>query len=292
MAKDNNALATKVASANEQMTGQVSTKLRERSIANYFEQSKPEIEKALLGSNMNAERFARICLTIVRNNESLSRIAVTNPVSIIAACMEIASLGLDPAIPNEAFIIPYGQEAKQQTGYKGLAKLALRAAREQSCPLTTLTYDTICENDFYERARGDSPFVHHRLPAFGQDRGKLLGFYAVSKDADGTVNFVEMTSDEVRKHRNRFTKSPMLKAEENFEAYGLKTVVRRLVTKYLPMSNRLAQAITSDVDSENEPEVSMAPKIAAELPDIIVGEESAPPIEGTDDGKERNQEGR
>ena len=274
MSQNNDVLNAKLTSVNQQVTGNAPAKAKDRSIAHYLDQSRPEFEKALIGSGMDASRFARICLTLIRNSDALTQIAVVNPLSVLAACMEIAALGLDPSIPNETYIIPYGKEAKQQTGYKGLAKLALRAAREEGCPLETFTYDTICEGDIYDRVRGDRPYLRHALPPFGTPRGKLIGFYATSRNSDGAVNFVEMTVDEVKDHQKRFcksmsnSKSPFYQGN-NFEAYGLKTVVRRLVSKYLPMSSRLAQATASDMDEEDAIEAP-AVVVKPELPDILL----------------------
>ena len=63
-----------------------------------------------------AERFARICLTAVRNNQKL--MGCTQE-SFAAALMTCAQLNLEPNTPQGlAYLIPYGKECQFQIGYK------------------------------------------------------------------------------------------------------------------------------------------------------------------------------
>lgn len=241
-------------------------------------QSADQFKLALKGSGESADRFARICLTLVRRNKDLSRIAVQNPLSLIGACMDIAALGLDPSIPNETFIIPYKDEAKQQTGYKGLIKLARRGARASGSPLKNLKADIVYKNDTFKVKRGFEADLIHEEPPFGEERGEAIGFYALYETAEGGRGFITRSVDEIKKHQAKFCKSmknpnsPFYNGG-NFESYGLKTVLRLLISKEMDMSNKLASAIVSDIDDE-EVENFSALKIEPREDDIDIGEEN------------------
>ena len=230
-----------------------------------IERYRPEFEKALARS-MDVDRFMRILCTSVRQDENVSRIALRNTASLLGACMEIAQSGLDPSIPNEVFLIGYGdiergsksEEIVAQFGYKGLAKLALEASRDAGSPLVVLRQDTICANDTYERQGGDTPAVFHRYPPFGTPRGEIIGFVATAKDSAGQIHFVEMTRAEVEEHKARFSRSKRgpFADPKNFAAYGMKTVLRLLIMRYLPMGAKLARALATDIEGETGEKVT------------------------------------
>lgn len=263
MAKDTNAVMTVAQSRDRRdlVTGET----KPQTINTLLFQSTKQFELALQGSGEDAERFARICLSVIKNNPSLCEIAIANPLSIVAACMDIAALGLDPSVPSEIYIIPYGSEARSQVGYKGLMKLARRGAFLMGDPLTALVANEIYENDLYEREHGFCASLIHRPPPFGKERGRLIGFYAYFKSTRGIVGFEEMTVDDVKDHQKRFckglknSKSPFYDGQ-NFVPYGLKTIMRRLIVRNLDMSNKLAAAIVSD-DDDDKIETFGAPKV-------------------------------
>lgn len=300
MAKDNQALLTSVARNSLVKTGEVSPEAEKLSINGLIQKSIPEFTKALIGSGGDGNRFARICTSIIKNNKDLAKIAILNPMSIIAACLEIAAWGLDPSIVNEVFLIPYGDVAKAQAGYKGLAKLVLRSADEMNRPLVRLNYEVVFEDDEFDLSI--EPFeIRHKRDPFA-DRGKAKGYYAHAEDSRGMHNFFAMSVADVAKHQSKFCKS--LKSQkspfyngENFDAYGLKSVLRGLCTKKMTMSNKaLTSAIVNDIDGADEPELHGALKITARDSDIELKElENGNQEESTDDrtvNQESNEEGR
>lgn len=295
MAKGNDQLLTRVSAANQSTGGQIPVVAKGREVNGMLEKMKPELGKAL-GRSMDVDRFIRVCITQIRGNEKLMSIVYNNPTSIIGAVMQIAQVGLDPAIPNEAWLIPYGSVAQAQYGYKGLAKLALDSARDAGNPLQVLRADIICEGDKYERTLGDHPSITLQPPPFGTPRGKVLGYVAISRDASGLVNFFEMTVDEVREHQKKFSKainnpkSPFYNGQ-NFDSYGLKTVLRQLISKHLPMGQKLARVIVHEQKldlGETEPEtIDVSPTVAepiaesGEVGTSVVGETSVKQMEIT-----------
>jgi recombination protein RecT len=94
------------------------------------------------------------------------------------------------------------------------------------------------------------------FPASDEERGEVVGFYAVAVFKDGSRTFVAMSRKEVERIRDnsrgyqvakRFKKESVW--DSDFTAMGLKTVIRRLC-KYLPKSPELATALALDAVSE------------------------------------------
>lgn len=296
MASDSKELTTRMAQAGARAGAPVLQSAKKDAVAELFSGKRNSFAQ-LLGKSMDPERFMRILVTKVRGNEALMTIAINNPASVIAACMEIAQVGLDPSIANEAWLIPYGNEAKAQYGFKGLAKLAREAAIEAGSPLILLRQEMICENDTYTRELGSEMRIKHTLPDFPQHRGAVLGYYAIAKDCHYMTFFDEMSIEAVEEHQRKFckglssSKSPFYggRKSPNFDAYGLKTVLRRMINRYMPMSPKLSRAVTNDADSEIPAEEVEALDISPTGP--IPAPENR---EGGDDqnGKEKDQEGQ
>lgn len=212
----------------------------------------------VLPPSMTVDRFLRVCETKIKTNPKLMDACAKNMSSFLGAAMQMAQWGLDPSIPNEAHFVPRWNKQRGMAdiccdiGYKGLKKLALRAARNAGAPYRTLAAQPIYSNDTYERSRGEQPKLVHSPAPFGEPKGELIGFYAVAKDADGGLDFVEMTAEEVAEHKQRFSKAKTgpFAGDQNFEAYGVKTVMRLLCTRCLDLSPELAHAVYKDIETE------------------------------------------
>lgn len=267
----------------------------------FLEGQKGEFARAL-GRLADPDRFTRVLISAVRGNEAVMSAAKKNPISLLKACIEIAQWGLDPSVPNEAYLIPYGDKVQAQLGYKGLARLAMDSARNQGVPLVVLSADTIHKNDRYERRKGSNPEVIHEPPPFGEERGPVIGYVAVSKDSEGRISFEEMTVDEVQTHKKRFSraKGGPLTDPANFDRYGAKTVLRLLINRNLSMSSKMADAIKKDIALETGETVEEAiteesegvPGRDANNPGPLLGESTQEPlvVEANEFEKEQAEE--
>ncbi|WP_199841289.1 recombinase RecT, partial [Streptomyces scabiei] len=73
-------------------------------MARQIERMKPEIARAL-PKHMDADRMARIALTLIRKNPDL---ATCSAESFLGELMTCSQLGFEPGSPTqEAFIVPY-----------------------------------------------------------------------------------------------------------------------------------------------------------------------------------------
>ena len=200
----------------------------------------------MIGSKSVQERFEKMLgkksagflsslLTLVNNNNLLQK---ANPTSVLAAAATAASLDL-PVNPSLglAWIVPYGNGAQFQLGYRGAIALAMRSGQMKSIVMTEVQEgECKCWNRFTETFE------------FG-DRvsDNIIGYYARFETVNGFVKATFWTKEEVLKHAKRFSKSfnrgPW---QTDFDAMAKKTVLLSIIKTYAPMSIEMQSAFESD----------------------------------------------
>ncbi len=195
--------------------------------------------KAALPSFLTVGRMVRIFLTTIQKTPKLLE---CDQKSLIGAFMQAAQLGLEPdGVLGQAYIIPYGNKAQFQIGYKGLLALARR-----SNEITSFNAQVVYENDTFEFEYGLHEKLKH-IPCMNGDRGKLKAAYAIARFKDGGYAFDVMFGSDIAKTRRsskaQSTKdSPWNTWEEEM---WRKTVAKRL-TKYLPQAIETQRAAQID----------------------------------------------
>jgi len=150
-----------------------------------FEKQANEFTKALAGQ-MPTERFIRVALTAYSNGDA--RFQSAEPISLLAACMQAAQLGVsvDPLL-GEFWLIPRRNSKRNcmwingQLGYKGLVKLARRNSN-----FRTVKPELVHEGDFFEYELGSNPFIRHRFAADRKQRPEVQFSYATVHYRDGS----------------------------------------------------------------------------------------------------------
>ncbi len=215
----------------------------------------PEIQKAL-PKHMDADRLARISLTVIRQTPKLLE---CTPVSLMAAIMQAAQLGLEPGLLGHCYIIPYKKEATFQIGYKGMIDLCRRSGDFQS-----IYAHEVHENDYFEYCYGLHKDLKHK-PAM-DERGNVIGYYACYHLKDGGYDFMFMSKSDVEVHRARYSPawnkgfSPWA---TEFDEMAKKTVIKKLL-KYAPVSIEIQKQIAQDETAKEE----LAPDMS-EVPNVI-----------------------
>lgn len=228
-----------------------------------FNRYLPQIKAALQGDEAKAAAFTTAATQkLILGPPELKSVAAVNPNSAVLACLQAASLGLQPAVPNEFHLVGYGYDRRTNTvksgaavamvlGYKGLLKLTQAAAAAMGEQYKVLAAHAVYANDRFHVYAGSEPSILHE-PDYLSERGELRGFYALAVSGSGALNFHVMSVNDVNKHQARFTRSSFLKDPENFEAYGLKTVIRLLVNRQLPLDTTLAEVLAREDSNENK----------------------------------------
>ena len=215
-----------------------------------LEQFKGEIARAL-PRHINPDRMARIALTAFRMTPKLGE---CDPRSVFAAVIQSSQLGLEVGLMGEAHLVPFGNQCQLIPGYTGLMKLV-----RQSGLVQDIYAHEVRMNDKFALKLGMERTLEHEpltapggFPASDEERGAVIGFYAVGVLKDGSRTFVAMGRKDVETIRDGssgYQAAKKYKKESvwdiDFVAMGLKTVIRR-ICKFLPKSPELALALAMD----------------------------------------------
>jgi hypothetical protein len=181
--------------------------------------------------------------------------------------MRLASLGLNPAIPNECWLIPRKGIAEPQYGYGGLRKLVLRSAEVIDC-----FSREVCANDLFEAPESLIVLPLHRIKPF-VPRGRVVGYYNVLQKHNGNWLTLMMSVAEVEAHRDRYAQKdregkygpswsqarPDKEGLTNFDKMGLKTVLRMNCNpRDVTLEAEVWAALQSDILPQRPPALTHA----------------------------------
>ena len=226
-------------------------------IAYLLDSKKGEIAK-MLPKHLNAERLLKVAQIAATTTPGLAKCDVASLVGAIGQC---AQMGLEPnTVLGHAYLVPFNTKRKDANGvdrwvnsvqviigYKGLIDLARRSGQ-----IISIAAHEVCTNDKFELVYGLDEKLSH-TPAL-DDRGDVMGFYAVAKLRDGGHAFEFMSLRQILEIRDasqgyrqavKFGKQDSHPWSANFIEMGRKTVIRRLA-KYLPLSIEFQTAAALD----------------------------------------------
>lgn len=208
------------------------------------------------------EKAKSFVTTVLQLTATNSQLANANPETVYAAAVTAATLDL-PINPNFgfAYILPYNVnkkckenkwkddwqiEAQLQIGYKGFIQLALRSGQFKGLNVCPVYQGDTNEN------------IMNRLTSLFPDRlvnGQIIGYVAWFKLLDGFEAHENMTIDELNQHAYNYSKTYKKAVDDkkdystwhqNFDAMSKKTVLKKLLTHWAPLSVDLQKAIDSD----------------------------------------------
>lgn len=223
--------------------------------------------QAVAAKHMNPERMMRLMANALRVTPKLGE---CNPLSLLGAMMQCASLGLEPnTVLGHAYLIPFekrGKDARgkwivQETnvqliiGYKGYIDLARRSGHITSIAAGIHYSDDEDTGGLWEYEEGTESRLRHRP---GHQEGEKLHAYAIAKFRDGGHAYVVMPWHKIMKIRDgsqgwqaavrsaeqykKPVNSPWATHEDEM---AQKTAIRALA-KYLPLSTEFRDGLESD----------------------------------------------
>lgn len=204
-------------------------------VKDYF--SKDQVKEKfneLLGDKSTT--FVTSVLQVVNGNSALKR---CEPASIFNAAAMAAVLGF-PINSNfgDAYILPYGNKAQFQIGYKGFIQLAIRSGEYKTIGSTPIFEGQIVSNN---------PLTGYVFNFDIPKNGKTVGFAASFTLKNGFEKTIFMTTEEIIQHGKKYSKTfssgPW---KTDFDAMATKTIVKLLISKYGPKSLEMQQAVNSD----------------------------------------------
>jgi recombination protein RecT len=210
------------------MSTQVTTTARQ-----FFESEsiQQHMQKAL---GDKSKSFATSVLGIINSTTALQK---CDPASIYQCALVATTLDL-PLNQNLglAYIIPYGNKAQFQIGYKGFIQLAQRSGK-----FLSINAVQVFENDTDDDVR-------KRLTSFLPQKanGNLIGYCAYFKLLNGYEQILSMSIEDLQKHGKKFSKSFSGLWTNDFESMARKTVLKLLIQRFAPMSIEMQHAEIAD----------------------------------------------
>jgi recombination protein RecT len=188
--------------------------------------------------------FVNNIVALVSNNVKLQE---CEPITLMFAALKATALNL-PLDQNlgYAYIIPYKDNkakttlAQFQIGKNGFVQLALRSSQ-----FKTINVSDVREGELksMDRLSGECVFE------WKEDRISLpvIGYVAYMKLLSGFEKPLYMTVKEIEVHGKKFSKTYTYGPwKDDFNSMAEKTVIKRLLSKYAPLSVEMQQAIMAD----------------------------------------------
>ena len=214
-----------------------------------------------MARNVDPDRLMRVAVSCISKDTNLQRASLLSLAQCVA---DAARIGLEPGISvlGHCWMVAYqtkthdgcdhqkrlfkcevsGSEAQLQVGYRGKAELFRRAV-----PGGRIHAREWRQKDIFDPKGGTSPRLIHKWNP-NENRGGVVGYYAVAFYPDGFRTFETMTVGEVEEIRTKFSKSPDSPAwKKSFDEMGKAKVTNRL-EKWLELS--IEQMAAHDLDDE------------------------------------------
>lgn len=194
----------------------------------------------VLGSEKNS--FVNNIVSLVSNAPLLQK---CEPSGVMYAALKATALKL-PLDPNLgfAYVIPYGNRAQFQMGWKGFVQLALRTNLYRTINVRDVRLGEIVDEDF---ASGEMRFKS--LPPVDRLEAPIVGYLAYFELVNGFRKMSYWTVEEIAAHGQKFSKTYSQGGsvwKTDFDAMAKKTVLKLLLGKFGPMSVDMQSALVND----------------------------------------------
>lgn len=231
-----------LAPADRSIVSQINTDLRPS-----LERLAPELA-SVLPAHISPEKMIRMVITAVQDTPALLTCERT---SLFRSVMTAAVLGLEvDAKIGLAYILPFKGRAQFIPGYKGYITLAQNAG-------FYVSGNVVRAGDDFEYEYGTNQFIRHKVKdPFGNNRGEVVGAYAIAKNPNGVEIFKVMGLEDIFKaraasagyksHLRNKTSTPWV---DNPEAMYIKTAIRALAPQLPTMVQRAAAIETHHEDT-------------------------------------------
>lgn len=197
------------------------------------------------GNEKEAMAFLTASVEYIRK---VPKLLDTDRTSLLSALMISAQFRFMPSgVSGEAYIIPYGREAKFQLGYQGLVTLMWRAG------IKSIKAVIVHDNEHFRYEEGIETTLEHVPTKFSETKGKPIGVYAVATTGTGGKVFQVMSEEEVMAikatSKAKDSKESPWNSKDPQKWMWKKTCLIQL-SKLLPKSQEIQQALEKDFEGE------------------------------------------
>ena len=205
-------------------------------------------------------------ITAVSTNPDL---LYANRRTLFTAAVRAASDGLLPD-GREAALVVYNTEVRQRNPQTGLDQrtrqdvvqylpmvAGIRKRMRNTGDVESAVAEVVHRNDGFEYRLGDNPFINHLPPALGDDRGDIIGAYAIIRLRNGEILRDVMSRADIEKHRQQSRAKDSMMWSKFYEEAAKKTVLRRCA-KAAPQAAEFEALMARDEEPAMMPVGEMA----------------------------------
>jgi len=206
---------------------------------------------AALPKHIPPARFARVAMTAAQNNPELLECSRK---SLFNSIMKCAQDGLLPDGREAAIVVRKNwKERTKDAAYQPMIA-GIRKKARNSGDISDWNVSVVYANDFFDYAKGDDPYIHHK-PTLDEP-GPIIAAYSIAILKDGSISREVMPIRKIHEIRDKYSESwkafkgghikstPWNDAEDSM---CCKTVAHRH-SKVLPMSSDLDDLMRQDDD--------------------------------------------
>ena len=199
----------------------------------------------------NALKAAWLLLPTIEDKDKKPALEVCTPESIQNALFEMCVRGLNP-YKKQGYFIVFGKQLQWMTSYQGNQTIAKRVAG-----LVKIIGNVIYEKDTFiyeiDPKTGQKIVKEHKQNLDNIDITKIKGAYATFELADGTLDMIPMTIQQIRESWMMGSAKGSSKAHANFtDEMAIKSVINRACKHLINTSSDALLTAGNDHDSNAE----------------------------------------
>ncbi len=192
-------------------------------------------------------QFMASVLTLANSNKLLGE---CDPIKLYNCCLMAAALKL-PFNQNlgQAYIVPFKGEPQLQIGWKGFIQLAQRSGQ-----FKRINCSDVREGEIVKRDRLTGEIEFDWLDDAEREKKPAIGYVAYFELLNGYQQTLYMSKAEVEAHAKKYSqtyKQGFGVWKDNFDAMARKTLIKRILNQFAPLSVDMAKAMEYDQADAN-----------------------------------------
>lgn len=192
-------------------------------------------------------QFMASVLTLANSNKLLGE---CDPIKLYNCCLMAAALKL-PFNQNlgQAYIVPFKGEPQLQIGWKGFIQLAQRSGQ-----FKRINCSDVREGEIVKRDRLTGEIEFDWLDDAEREEKPVIGYVAYFELLNGYQQTLYMSKAEVEAHAKKYSqtyKQGFGVWKDNFDAMARKTLIKRILNQFAPLSVDMAKAMEYDQADAN-----------------------------------------
>jgi recombination protein RecT len=192
-------------------------------------------------------QFMASVLTLANSNKLLGE---CDPIKLYNCCLMAAALKL-PFNQNlgQAYIVPFKGEPQLQIGWKGFIQLAQRSGQ-----FKRINCSDVREGEIVKRDRLTGEIEFDWLDDAEREKKPVIGYVAYFELLNGYQQTLYMSKAEVEAHAKKYSqtyKQGFGVWKDNFDAMARKTLIKRILNQFAPLSVDMAKAMEYDQADAN-----------------------------------------